>query len=120
MNDKKYYDNIREVKNIISMLDNGAIGLDEAKKLYEQGIALIEECKSTLNGYQGRVEDLSLSAASVWPGWLMMDRLTSSTVHITCTYLISTNLYWTSYFIKLPLTYLFRGYHTLVALILMQ
>jgi exodeoxyribonuclease VII small subunit len=60
MKDKKYYGNIQEVKNIILMLDKDAIGSDEARKLYERGASLIEECKSMLYDYEGRIEDLSL------------------------------------------------------------
>jgi exodeoxyribonuclease VII small subunit len=59
MKDKKYYGNIQDVENIILMLEKGAIGSDEARKLYDRGISLIKECKSMLFDYEGRIEDLS-------------------------------------------------------------
>lgn len=60
MHDKKYHNNIQEVKKIILMLEDSAIGSNEAANLYERGIAaLIEECKSILYSYEGSFEDLT-------------------------------------------------------------
>jgi exodeoxyribonuclease VII small subunit len=59
MKDKKYYENIQDVENIILNLNKGAIYSEEAKKSYDRGLSLIEECRSMLFDYEGKIEDLS-------------------------------------------------------------
>lgn len=59
MNDKKYFDNIHRVEEIISRLDSGKLAPEEAKKLFDTGKDLISECEAILNSYLGTIEEMS-------------------------------------------------------------
>jgi exodeoxyribonuclease VII small subunit len=59
MNDKKYFDNIHRIEEIISRLDSGKLAPEEAKKLFEIAKDLIEDCESILNRYSGTIEETS-------------------------------------------------------------
>ncbi|OPY50643.1 MAG: exodeoxyribonuclease VII small subunit [Methanosaeta sp. PtaU1.Bin060] len=63
MEDQKYFNNIHRIEEIISQIDAGKLPPDEAKKLYETGRALIEECEAILNGYAGSIEEISINAS---------------------------------------------------------
>lgn len=63
MNDKKYFDNIHRIEEIISRLDSGKLAPEEAKKLFEIGKDLTEECESILNSYSGTIEERSFIAS---------------------------------------------------------
>ncbi len=62
MNDKKYFDNIHRIEEIISQLDSGKLTPEEAKKLFETGKDLIKGCESILNSYSGTIEERSFIA----------------------------------------------------------
>ncbi len=57
MNDKKYFDNIKSIEEIIAKLDEGKLPPEEAKKLYESGKVLINECEAILNSYSGTITE---------------------------------------------------------------
>ena len=59
MNDKKFSGGIQKIRNILSTLDEGSVTPKEAKRLFEQGILIIEECDLILNNYKGIREEIS-------------------------------------------------------------
>lgn len=63
MDDKKYFDNIKAIEEIISQLDAGKLTPEEAKKLFEKAKGLIKECEETLNSYSGTIEEMSFVPA---------------------------------------------------------
>ncbi len=62
MNDKKYFDNIHRIEEIVSRLDSGKLAPEEAKKLFEAGKELIGECETILSSYSGTIEEMSFIA----------------------------------------------------------
>ena len=63
MDDKKYFDNINRIEEIISQIDTGKLPPEDAKKLYETGKTLIGECEAILNSYSGAIEEMSFNAS---------------------------------------------------------
>jgi exodeoxyribonuclease VII small subunit len=63
MNDKKYFDNIHGIEEIILQLDAGKLSPEEAKKLFENAKELIEECEAILNSYSRTIEEMSFVPA---------------------------------------------------------
>ncbi|VVB68778.1 Exodeoxyribonuclease 7 small subunit [uncultured archaeon] len=63
MNDKKYFDNIQRIEEIISQLDDGSLTPKEAKELFENRKKLIEECESIINCYSGTIEEMDIVSA---------------------------------------------------------
>ena len=59
MNDKKISGRIQKIRNILSTLDEGSVTPKEAKRLFEQGMLIIEECDLILNSYKGIREEIS-------------------------------------------------------------
>ena len=59
MNDEKFRGEIQKIRNILSKLDEGSVTPKEAKRLFEQGMLIIEECDSILNSYKGIREEIS-------------------------------------------------------------
>jgi exodeoxyribonuclease VII small subunit len=59
MNDKRYFDNIRRIEEIISQLDAGKLRPEEAEKLFETAKNLIEDCEAILYSYSGTIEEIS-------------------------------------------------------------
>ncbi len=59
MSDKRYFDNIKRIEEIISRLDEGKHPYDEVKRPYNSGKSLIEERETILSSYQGTVEGIS-------------------------------------------------------------
>lgn len=61
MNDKRYFDNIHRIEEIVSQLDEGKLPPEEAKRLFDIGKELVKECESILNSYSGTIEEISLN-----------------------------------------------------------
>ena len=59
MNDEKFKRGIQKIGNIISKLDEGRVTPEEAKRLFEEGMLIIEECDSILKRYKGIREAIS-------------------------------------------------------------
>jgi len=59
MNDKKYFDNIQRIEEIISQLDEGRLTPEEARESFETGKELLEECESMINCYSGTIEEMN-------------------------------------------------------------
>ncbi|MBP2132851.1 exodeoxyribonuclease VII small subunit [Methanomicrobium sp. W14] len=55
---KSYEDQIDELKEIISRIENGDAGLDESLALYERGIAIIQSCQKILEEAELKVTEL--------------------------------------------------------------
>jgi len=62
MNDKKYFDNISRIQDIISRLDSEKLPPEEAIEVYKTGQQLIEECEAILNGYSGGIKEMSFNS----------------------------------------------------------
>ena len=58
MNDEKFRGEIQKIRNILSKLDEGSVTPKEVKRLFEQGMLIIEECDSILNSYKGIREEI--------------------------------------------------------------
>ena len=63
MDDIKYFDNIRRIKDIISQLDEGKLPPQEAKKQFQIANVLTDECEAILNCYSGTFEQISIISA---------------------------------------------------------
>jgi exodeoxyribonuclease VII small subunit len=59
MNDRRYFENIHGIEEIISQLDAGNLPPEEAKKRFKTARELIEECELILNSYSGSIEEIS-------------------------------------------------------------
>ncbi len=49
-----------ELERIVRDLETGALGLDEALRLYERGVALVRLCGGQLDGAEARLRVLTL------------------------------------------------------------
>jgi len=54
-----FEDAIGELEALIDQIEAGEIGLEESLKRYERGSALIERCRSILDGVQQRIGELT-------------------------------------------------------------
>ncbi|VVB69048.1 Exodeoxyribonuclease 7 small subunit [uncultured archaeon] len=63
MNNKKYFENILRIKEIISQLDEGRLTPEEARKSFETGKKLLEECELMINCYSGTIEEMDFVSA---------------------------------------------------------
>lgn len=50
--------NLRRVEEILRLLENGELPLEEALNLYDEGSAVMLQCKNQLNEAQLRVEEI--------------------------------------------------------------
>jgi exodeoxyribonuclease VII small subunit len=59
MKEKQIFEeNIKKLEKIVDDLSNGRLSLGESLKKYEEGIKLAQDCSSTLNEAQRKVEIL--------------------------------------------------------------
>jgi exonuclease VII small subunit len=63
MDEIKYFDNIRRIKEIISQLDEGKLTPQVARKQFLIARGLIDECEEILNRYSGTIEQISTISA---------------------------------------------------------
>ena len=54
-----FENNLKELEQIVKKLEDGECGLDDALKLYADGVKLSAECKSQLEKARGKIEQLS-------------------------------------------------------------
>jgi len=52
-----------ELERIVADLESGELGLEEALRLYERGVALVRGCGAQLDQAEARLQVLSLDAA---------------------------------------------------------
>jgi exodeoxyribonuclease VII small subunit len=50
---------IDRLEQIVAELEQGRIGLEAAIERYQEGTALVRQCRAVLDAYQKRVEELS-------------------------------------------------------------
>jgi exodeoxyribonuclease VII small subunit len=53
-----YEELIRELKQIVSMIEEGDIGLDESIRLYERGSELVQQCEKMLEEAELKITEL--------------------------------------------------------------
>lgn len=59
MEDKKTFEeNLKELENIVSELEKGELGLEEAISKFEKGITVSKECSNKLNEAEKRINIL--------------------------------------------------------------
>ncbi len=56
---------LARLEAIVAELENGGIALEPAIERYQEGVALLENCRAILAGYRQRVEELSNGAEPV-------------------------------------------------------
>lgn len=53
---------LAELEDVVARLEDDTVGLDEALKLFERGVALARRCRTQLAGVERRVEQLLAEA----------------------------------------------------------
>ena len=56
---KSFEENIMELEQIVSKLENGNCGLDESIELYSKGLKLSAECKKQLDVAKQKIENIA-------------------------------------------------------------
>ena len=57
-----FEDAMGELERLVEQIESGEIGLEEAIKRYERGIALIQRCRSVLDSAEQRIAELTTDA----------------------------------------------------------
>lgn len=57
----KYEEAIEQLEALLEQIDSGEIGLEEALKQYERGVALIKRCRGVLDRVEKRIGELKLT-----------------------------------------------------------
>ena len=57
--EKTFEENLKELETIVTKLESGEVGLDEALELYENGIKLSAVCKERLETAKQKIETLN-------------------------------------------------------------
>jgi exodeoxyribonuclease VII small subunit len=56
---------LARLEAIVGELENGGIALEPAIERYQEGVALLADCRAILSGFRQRVEELSSGAEPV-------------------------------------------------------
>lgn len=56
---------LARLEAIVGELESGGVALETAIERYQEGVELLKSCRSTLDGYKKRVEELSASGDGV-------------------------------------------------------
>lgn len=59
MKNKTFEQSVGRLEEIVKALDNGDIALDDALKLFEEGVRLAGDCSRQLTDAQGKLEMLT-------------------------------------------------------------
>lgn len=59
---KTFEESVARLEEIVKALDNGDIALDDALKLFEEGVRLAGDCSKQLTDAQGKLEHLTKKA----------------------------------------------------------
>jgi exodeoxyribonuclease VII small subunit len=59
---ESFDERLARLEAIVAELENGEIALEPAIERYQEGVELLKGCKSLLEGFQKRVEELSADA----------------------------------------------------------
>jgi len=57
--DPSFDERLGRLEAIVNELERGDLGLETAIERYQEGVELLKSCRSTLDGYKKRVEQLS-------------------------------------------------------------
>ena len=57
-----FEDAMGELEQLVEQIESGEIGLEEALKRYERGIALIKRCRTVLDSAEQRIAELTTDA----------------------------------------------------------
>ena len=57
-----FEDAMSELEDLVERIESGEIGLEEALKRYERGIALIKRCRTVLDSAEQRISELTTDA----------------------------------------------------------
>lgn len=49
---------LERLEKIVLELEQGRIGLEQSLERYQEGVALLRSCRSTLDGFRQRIEEL--------------------------------------------------------------
>ncbi len=53
---------LAELEQLVEQIESGEIGLEEALKRYERGVALIKRCRTVLDSAEQRIAELTTNA----------------------------------------------------------
>lgn len=56
--EKKFEDKIKDLENIIEVLENGEVSLDESIKKYTEAMKLVKECDAELKNIETKVNKI--------------------------------------------------------------
>ena len=56
--EKKFEDKIKELEDIINVLENGEVSLDDSIKKYTEAMKLVKECDSELKNIEDKVNKI--------------------------------------------------------------
>lgn len=56
--EKKFEDKIKELEEIINVLENGEVSLDDSIKKYTEAMKLVKECDSELKNIEDKVNKI--------------------------------------------------------------
>ncbi len=56
--EKKFEDKIKDLENIIEVLENGEVSLDESIKKYTEAMELVKECDAELKNIETKVNKI--------------------------------------------------------------
>lgn len=65
MADRSFEQALRELENRVLQLEKGELPLDEALRLFEEGVGLVRECHDRLDAAEARIVALSANGDSV-------------------------------------------------------
>ena len=57
-----FEESVAQLEQIVAAIESGQIGLEESLAKYEQGMELVNKCRSTLDRAEKRIEQLTQTA----------------------------------------------------------
>lgn len=57
-NNKSFRDSMNRLDEIVAQLERNDIELEEAVKLFEEGLVLVKDCDNQLNNFENKVKKL--------------------------------------------------------------
>lgn len=57
-NGESFDQRLERLEKIVLELEQGRIGLEQSLERYQEGVALLRSCRSTLDGFRQRIEEL--------------------------------------------------------------
>lgn len=63
MSKETFEDALAQLEEVVARMEDDAVGLEEALRLFERGVKLARRCRTQLTAVEGRVEQLLAEAA---------------------------------------------------------